>query len=434
MPQLWRQTTLQRHIINLNLRIELVDNTNESGKEIASVKGANTINNSQSPPKTSKANFDDNGPSVRNDEAPPLAVREYENGEVDSMVELKERLQLAEKNCLRLEELRQKYRLRWLEENYQARVLEEYAPNEIDTCPPHQIAWDAPSPAQSEYNLEVEDERIRGCGNTGGIFRCAGITLVLMLSSSPLLLSMVGFPNIQLLLMLTSYLLGTLTRYHLHPAEWLHRLPDSLFFEEGSLCEPLAVALAGIERVGLRLGDPTLIWRRAQSCNLICSRTASTLQRSLFLDATQKIKAAANGPEVAIECSSVKSSVHTAVHVTQFGGKVFIIGVGKNEQVFLFMHLSANEIDVSFQYRYANQYPKAIRLVAGGLINLKPLRGRRRPRLVRHRFKLKDAVSAFCVTADPSQAHAARSYATKRGITGDTNLSTGNAATFLFKS
>jgi hypothetical protein len=109
-------------------RIELVDNTNESGEEIASVKGANTINNSQSPPKTSKANFDDNGPSVRNDEAPPLAVREYENGEVDSMVELKERLQLAEKNCSR---------------------LEEYAPNGIDTCPPHQIAWDAPSPAQS---------------------------------------------------------------------------------------------------------------------------------------------------------------------------------------------------------------------------------------------------------------------------------------------
>lgn len=53
---------------------------------------------------------------------------------------------------------------------------------------------------------------------------------------------------------------GTLTRWHLHPAEWLHRLPDSVSFEEGSLCEPLAVALAGIERSGLRLGDSTLIW------------------------------------------------------------------------------------------------------------------------------------------------------------------------------
>lgn len=57
-----------------------------------------------------------------------------------------------------------------------------------------------------------------------------------------------------------SRLTGTLTRWHLHPAEWLHRLPDSVSFEEGSLCEPLAVALAGIERSGLRLGDSTLIW------------------------------------------------------------------------------------------------------------------------------------------------------------------------------
>jgi L-iditol 2-dehydrogenase len=31
-------------------------------------------------------------------------------------------------------------------------------------------------------------------------------------------------------------------------------------FEEGSLCEPLAVALAGIERAGIRLGDPIVIW------------------------------------------------------------------------------------------------------------------------------------------------------------------------------
>lgn len=53
---------------------------------------------------------------------------------------------------------------------------------------------------------------------------------------------------------------GTLTRWHLHPAQWLHRLPENVSFEEGSLCEPLAVALAGIERSGLRLGDPLLIW------------------------------------------------------------------------------------------------------------------------------------------------------------------------------
>jgi len=31
-------------------------------------------------------------------------------------------------------------------------------------------------------------------------------------------------------------------------------------YEEGALCEPLAVALAGIERADIKLGDPLLIW------------------------------------------------------------------------------------------------------------------------------------------------------------------------------
>jgi len=219
---------------------------------------------------------------------------------------------------------------------------------------------------------------------------------------------------------------GTLSRWHLHPAEWLHRLPDSVSFEEGSLCEPLAVALAGIERSGLRLGDSTLICGAGPIglVSLLSARAAGAepvvitdlfqsrldLARKLVpgvrtvliergstpKESAEKIKAAANGPiKIALECSGVENSIHTAIYSAQFGGKVFIIGVGKNEQVFPFMHLSANEIDVSFQYRYANQYPKAIRLVAGGLINLKPL--------VTHRFKLDDAVSAFHIAADPTQ-------------------------------
>lgn len=63
---------------------------------------------------------------------------------------------------------------------------------------------------------------------------------------------------------------GTLSRWHLHPAQWLHRLPDHVSFEEGALCEPLAVALAGIERSGLRLGDPALIWCVASLRDIFC--------------------------------------------------------------------------------------------------------------------------------------------------------------------
>lgn len=53
---------------------------------------------------------------------------------------------------------------------------------------------------------------------------------------------------------------GTLTRFITHPAAWCHRLPDTVSFEEGALIEPLAVALAGLERADVRLGDPVLVW------------------------------------------------------------------------------------------------------------------------------------------------------------------------------
>lgn len=66
---------------------------------------------------------------------------------------MEERLQLAEINCTRLEELYQKYRLRWLEENYWVRVMKEHTPSGISTFSSRQIAWDAPSPTQSMLEL-----------------------------------------------------------------------------------------------------------------------------------------------------------------------------------------------------------------------------------------------------------------------------------------
>ncbi|KAH9817837.1 chaperonin 10-like protein [Melampsora americana] len=195
---------------------------------------------------------------------------------------------------------------------------------------------------------------------------------------------------------------------------WLHKLPPTISYEEGSLLEPLAVSLAGIERSGLRLGDPvlicgagpiglvTLLACRAAGASPIAitdlsddrlnfakqlvptvktvkvGRTCSSKEV-----ADQVVKVMGLKPSIAIECSGFESSINAAIFSMKFGGKVFVIGVGKDEQVYPFMHMSANEIDLQFQFRYANQYPKAIRLLEDGLIDLKPL--------VTHRFALEKA-------------------------------------------
>ena len=61
---------------------------------------------------------------------------------------------------------------------------------------------------------------------------------------------------------------------------------------------------------------------------------------------------------------------------------------------FPFMRCSTREVDLVFQYRYSNTWPRAIRLLQSGVIDLR--------RLVTHRYKLEDALEAFKTASDPS--------------------------------
>ena len=51
---------------------------------------------------------------------------------------------------------------------------------------------------------------------------------------------------------------GLLRRYVNHLAVWCHKIGE-MSFENGALLEPLSVALAGMERAGVHLGDPVLV-------------------------------------------------------------------------------------------------------------------------------------------------------------------------------
>ncbi|VUC35017.1 unnamed protein product [Clonostachys rosea] len=218
---------------------------------------------------------------------------------------------------------------------------------------------------------------------------------------------------------------GVLRRYHAHPEAWLHKLPDHVSFEEGSLVEPLSVALAGIDRSGLRLADPLVICGAGPIglTSLLAANAAGAepivitdldegrlakakelipRARTVLVEKGQDSKAIAariveqlgQEAKLVLECTGVESSIHSGIYATRFGGSVFVIGVGKDFQNIPFMHLSTNEIDLKFQYRYHDVYPKAISLVAAGMVDLKPL--------VSHRFKLEEGVEAFKAASTPT--------------------------------
>lgn len=212
-----------------------------------------------------------------------------------------------------------------------------------------------------------------------------------------------------------------------HPAIWCHKLPPSLSFEDGALLEPLSVALAAVERANLRLGDAALICGAGPIglSTLLCARAAGAhplvitdldAGRLAFAEslAPGRVRAlrVAHGeaqkelaarvveamggvePDVALECTGAEGSIGAAIEAVRFGGTVFVVGVGKSEMVFPFMRLSTREVELRFQYRYANVWPKAIRLVEAGVLG--DVR-----KLVTHRFPIEDAVRAFETSADP---------------------------------
>lgn len=217
---------------------------------------------------------------------------------------------------------------------------------------------------------------------------------------------------------------GLLRRYVNHPAVWCHKIGD-MSFENGSLLEPLSVALAGVQRATITLGDAVLVCGAGPIglVTLACVRAAGAEPivitdidegRLAFAKKlhpgvhTHKVdfshtaedfrkaileKTEGTEPAVAMECTGVESSIAGAIQAVKFGGKVFVIGVGKNEIKVPFMRLSTREVDLQFQYRYANTWPRAIRLLRGGVIDLSAL--------VTHRFDLENAVEAFKTAADP---------------------------------
>jgi L-iditol 2-dehydrogenase len=173
---------------------------------------------------------------------------------------------------------------------------------------------------------------------------------------------------------------GSMRRYHVHPADYLHKMPDNLTYADGALLEPLSVALRGFERGPLKLGEAGVVFgagpiglislavaKAAGACPLVITDldrgrldfaerfvpgavgvqvdlTKSPQEMAMAVREVVREKGG-DVPRVVFECTGVQSSVITASFVPRPAGEVIVIGVGKaimNELPF--MHLSMAEV------------------------------------------------------------------------------------------
>jgi len=86
--------------------------------------------------------------------------------------------------------------------------------------------------------------------------------------------------------------------------------------------------------------------------------------------------------------SGAEAAIALAIRGTDRGGKVVSIGrSAKNNLSIPLFEAADNEIDIIGSFRYRGSYPKALALVASGIVNVKPL--------ITHRFPLMRAREAF---------------------------------------
>lgn len=215
---------------------------------------------------------------------------------------------------------------------------------------------------------------------------------------------------------------GAFVEYSLRPSFGFHKIPDSLSYNEAAMMEPLAVALQAVEAGDAIMGMAALILgcgpiamcvllslRAAGVTNIymidiVAERTAfatelgaTAVSQSLNSEFLQQIYDETNGRglDLVFDTTDYAPLVNQSIPAIRKGGKIVLIAVPHHDAISLdIVTLFKRQIGVSTTFRYANQYPKAIRLVANGQIPIH--------RIITHSFGFDKADEAFQLAASRS--------------------------------
>ncbi|KDR24482.1 Sorbitol dehydrogenase [Zootermopsis nevadensis] len=210
---------------------------------------------------------------------------------------------------------------------------------------------------------------------------------------------------------------GNLSRYYVHAADFCYKLPDHVSLEEGALLEPLSVGVHACRRGGVGLGSTVLI-TGAGPIGMVTLITAKAMGAAKVLitdivdhrlgvakelgadytylstvgeDEQEAVRTVhsllAEPPDISIDCSGAEANIRLAILATKSGGVAVIVGMGAPEVKIPLVNALAREVDIRGIFRYANEYPIALSMVASGAAKVK--------QLITHNFSLEDTIEAF---------------------------------------
>jgi L-iditol 2-dehydrogenase len=179
------------------------------------------------------------------------------------------------------------------------------------------------------------------------------------------------------------------------PARILHRLPDSLPFEQAALVEALAVAVHAVgrkvpapaDRVAVigcgMIGLLIIQVLRARGCRDVVAVDLDARRRELASGlgaaAVRSDIAAISDADHAFEVVGHAQTVAAAVRGVRKGGAVTLVGNLSPEVPLPLQAIVSREITLYGSCASSGEYPEAIRLMAGGEVKVAPLISARAP-------------------------------------------------------
>lgn len=190
---------------------------------------------------------------------------------------------------------------------------------------------------------------------------------------------------------------------------------------EAAMAEPLSVCLHAIRRAGEILGKRVLVTgcgpigalcvlaaRRAGAAEIVVTDLAGEALAHGLAAGADRVIDVAREPEALeayaagkgyfdamFECAGAAPALRAGIAAMRPRGVVVQIGNGADLSAPM-QAVGAKELDLCGSFRFHEEFPIAVRMMQSGLIDVKPL--------ITHTMKLDDAVAAFRLAGDRTQA------------------------------
>lgn len=192
---------------------------------------------------------------------------------------------------------------------------------------------------------------------------------------------------------------GGFAKYTIVEDYMVHKMPDSMTFEQGAIVEPAAVAAYGLQQSGMKMGDTVLIGG-AGPIGLLSAQVALASGASqVFItdlsenrlkkakeigvthtfnardkDIPQKIREiTGHGVDVYIDAAGVQASYNTGIKSLRNGGTAVLVALFMNKLEHDALDQAMRELTVKGIIGYRNIFPEVIALINSGRLPVEKL-------------------------------------------------------------